>query len=222
MRKFLYVFLAIPLFVACGGNNDDYVATKVDSVAVDTFEWEAEQFADVRVLRYQIPGWEQLTLQQKQLCYYLNMAGLAGRDIMWDQNCRHNLVIRKALGMIIQHNLRGMDSPEWPKFMEYAKQVYFSNGIHHHYGMDKFIPDFSRDWFEKELAAAGGKRYIAAVSEVMFNPAIAAKKVSLDASRDLLGASAVNFYGEGVTDKDVERFAEAWLSRRARFAGRAA
>ncbi|HMU13070.1 MAG: dihydrofolate reductase [Bacteroidetes bacterium] len=197
----LLLLLTTPLDDAFGqGKPIEKVAPSAD------FQWEADRFGDVRVLRYRIPGWEQLSLKEKVLAYHLSMAGLAGRDIMWDQNCRHNLVIRKALGMIIQHNLRGMDSPEWPKFMEYAKQVYFSNGIHHHYGMDKFIPDFSRDWFEKELAAAGGKRYIAAVSEVMFNPAIAAKKVSLDASRDLLGASAVNFYGEGVTDKVVERF----------------
>jgi len=170
------------------------------------FKWEADRFADVRVLRYWIPGWEQLSLKEKTLAYHLTMAGLSGRDIMWDQNCRHNLAIRRALEMIIRNDRTGRNSPEWPKFMEYAKQVYFSNGIHHHYGMEKFTPTFKRSWFEQELGTVGGKRYIPLVSEVMFNPAIAAKKVSLDGSSDLLGASAVNFYGEGVTEKEVEAF----------------
>ena len=98
MRKLLSVLLATPLFVACGGDHQGNDVPKADTVAVaDTFQWESEQFADVRVLRYQVPGWDQLTLQQKQLCYYLNMAGLAGRDIMWDQNYRHNLKVRRAL-----------------------------------------------------------------------------------------------------------------------------
>jgi dipeptidyl-peptidase-3 len=205
MRKFLYVFLAIPLFVACGGNNDDYVATKVDSVAVDTFEWEAEQFADVRVLRYQIPGWEQLTLQQKQLCYYLNMAGLAGRDIMWDQNYRHNLKIRRALEAVLRNYKGERSGADWENFLLYAKQVFFSNGIHHHYSNDKHTPAFGRPYFEGLLTQSGAT-LAKEVVDVIFDPTLDAKKVSLDASKDLVLASAVNFYGEDVSQKEVEMY----------------
>lgn len=205
MRKFLYVFLAMPLFVACGGNNDDYVATKADSVAVDTFKWEAEQFADVRVLRYQIPGWEQLTLQQKQLCYYLNMAGLAGRDIMWDQNYRHNLKIRRALEAVLRNYKGERSGADWENFLVYAKQVFFSNGIHHHYSNDKHTPAFGRPYFEGLLAQSGAT-LAKEVVDVIFDPALDAKKVSLDASKDLVLASAVNFYGEDVSQKEVEMY----------------
>ena len=205
MRKFLYVFLAMPLFVACGGNNDDYVATKADSVAVDTFKWEAEQFADVRVLRYQIPGWEQLTLQQKQLCYYLNMAGLAGRDIMWDQNYRHNLKIRRALEAVLRNYKGERSGADWENFLLYAKQVFFSNGIHHHYSNDKHTPAFGRPYFEGLLTQSGAT-LAKEVVDVIFDPTLDAKKVSLDASKDLVLASAVNFYGEDVSQKEVEMY----------------
>ena len=117
MRKLLFALLATPLFVACGGSADGDGTAKADSTAVvDTFQWEVDQFADVRVLRYQIPGWEQLSLQQKQLCYYLNMAGLAGRDIMWDQNYRHNLKIRRALEKILSDYKGERSGADWDAF----------------------------------------------------------------------------------------------------------
>ncbi len=204
MRKLLYTLLAAPLFVACGDHADDHVATVADSVAVDTFKWEAEQFADVRVLRYQIPGWDQLTLQQKQLCYYLNMAGLAGRDIMWDQNYRHNLKIRRALEAILRDYKGERTGADWDAFLVYAKQVFFSNGIHHHYSNDKHTPAFGRAYFETLLAQSGAT-LAKEVVDVLFDPALDAKKVSLDPTKDLVLSSAVNFYGD-VNQREVEQF----------------
>jgi dipeptidyl-peptidase-3 len=144
MRTYLLPLLALPFFVACGGQTNDATVVETDSTATTEFQWEADQFADVRVLRYQVPGWDQLSLQQKELCYYLNMAGLAGRDIMWDQNYRHNLVIRRAMEKIIKDYKGQRSGKDWEAFMTYAKQVFFSNGIHHHYSNDKHTPEFGQ------------------------------------------------------------------------------
>ncbi len=206
MKKSIFLLLVAPLFLACGGGSQTATSSaKSDSLATDSFVWQAEQFADVRVLRYQIPGWEQLSLQQKKLAYYLVMAGLSGRDIMWDQNYRHNLKIRKALEAILSSDKVQRTGADWDHFLTYAKEVFFSNGIHHHYGMDKFSPEFPRSYFEGLLATSGaalGKEVV----DVIFDPAIDAKKVSLDPSKDLVLSSAVNFYGEDVNQKEVEEF----------------
>lgn len=205
MRKLLLALLTVPFLAACGGGTSEANGTGADTVAVDTFKWEVDQFADVRVLRYQIPGWEQLTLQQKQLCYYLNMAGLAGRDIMWDQNYLHNLKIRRALEKILRDHKGERSGAEWDAFLVYTKQVFFSNGIHHHYSNDKHMPAFPREYFEKLLAESGavlGKEIV----DVIFDPTLDAKKVNLDPTKDLVLASAVNFYGEDVNQREVEAF----------------
>ncbi|MBL8010413.1 MAG: dihydrofolate reductase [Flavobacteriales bacterium] len=175
------------------------------AAAPDSFIWQTDQFADVRILRYQVPGWEQLSLQQKQLAYYLNMAGLAGRDILWDQNHRHNLQVRRALERILREHKGDRTGAEWTDFLTYAKQVFFSNGIHHHYSNDKHEPAFSRGYFEALLKGCGAT-LPAEVLTTMFDPAVAAKKVSLEAGKDLVQASAVNFYGPGVTQAEVEAF----------------
>lgn len=207
MRKFLSFLLFLPILASCGGGSDESSASKAaDTTVTDSvFQWEVDQFADVRVLRYQIPGWDQLSLQQKQLCYYLNMAGLAGRDIMWDQNYRHNLTIRRALEAVLNDYKGERNGAEWDNFMVYAKQVFFSNGIHHHYSNDKHIPEFSQTYFEgllKESGASLSPEVLAAI----FDPAIDDKKVSLDASKDPVLASAVNFYGTDINEKEVEQF----------------
>lgn len=202
MRKLLLLLLAAPLLHACTGGAGERQA---EAAPVDTFEWQADEFADIRVLRYQIPGWDQLSLQQKQLCYYLNMAGLAGRDILWDQNYRHNLRIRRALEAILRGYKGERSGTEWDAFETYAKQVFFSNGIHHHYSNDKHQPGFTRAWFEQALAGSGGQ-LIPEAMEAIFDPEVDAKKVSLDASKDLVLASAVNFYGEDVSQREVEQF----------------
>lgn len=206
MRKYISILLAAPFFVACGGEQSGTTAPVADTTAVaDTFQWETEQFADVRVLRYQVPGWDQLSLQQKQLCYYLNMAGLAGRDIMWDQNYRHNLKIRRALEAILANYKGERSGSDWENFMVYGKQVFFSNGIHHHYSNDKHLPAFPQAYFEQLLKESGAS-LAPEVLAAIFDPTIDAKKVSLDADKDPVLASAVNFYGDDISQKEVEAF----------------
>lgn len=196
----LLLLLTIVSLGSCGGGAEK----ETEVPAVDTtFQWEVDQFEDLRILRYRIPGWDMIPLQQKQLAYYLTMSGLAGRDIMWDQNYRHNLRIRRAIEKLVSAKGEGDAGAEWDAFMTYAKQVWFANGIHHHYSNAKFIPGFSRSWFEEKLKAAG-HALPAEVLEAMFNPEIDAIKVSQDAERDLVLGSAINFYGEDVSQKEVE------------------
>ena len=207
MKRSLLAILTLLLLFACGGGSGSGTdASGTDTIAVaDSFVWQADQFSDTRVLRYQLPGWDKLTLEQKKLTYYLVMAGLSGRDIIWDQNYRHNLKIRRAIEKIIKNYKGERSGADWDHFLTYSKEVFFSNGIHHHYGMDKFIPEFPRAYFEK-LATESGATITKEVVDVMFDPTIDAKKVSLDPTKDLVLASAVNFYGEDVNQKEVEDF----------------
>jgi len=170
------------------------------------FKWETEQFADLRILRYQVPGWDKLTLQQKKLAYYLNMAGLSGRDILWDQQYRHNLEIRKALEQIIT-NSQDMQGEDWDNFMVYAKRVFFSNGIHHHYSHAKLEAGFSESYFRALLAQADANLSEEAIV-VIFNDADS-KGVSKDSDKDLVLASAINFYDPDITEKEVSDFYNA-------------
>jgi dipeptidyl-peptidase-3 len=206
MQRSFLAFLALPLLLACGspGAGPDKTNT-ADTLATDTFKWEVDQFGDVRILRYQVPGWEQLSLQQKKLAYYLTMAGLSARDIIWDQNYRHNLTVRRALETIIKDYKGERSGAEWDAFMTYAKEIFFANGIHHHYGMDKFTPEFPRAYMDT-LVAASGAKLPKEVVDILFDPAIDAKKVSLDKDKDLVLASAVNFYGDDVNAKEVDAF----------------
>jgi dipeptidyl-peptidase-3 len=206
MRSTFLAVLAVPFLFSCGGQADTEATTVIDITAVaDSFQWETDQFADIRVLRYQIPGWDLLSLQQKQLCYYLNMAGLAGRDIMYDQNYRHNLAIRRALEGVIKNFKGERSGKDWDGFMVYAKQVFFANGIHHHYSNDKHTPEFGRAWFEGVLTESGASLSPEALAAI-FDPTVDAKKVSLAADKDLVLSSAVNFYAPDVTEKEVEAF----------------
>lgn len=181
------------------------------------FQVRADRFADIEVLRYRIPGWENLSLQQKKLLYFLSQAGLSGRDIMWDQNDRHNLRIRKVIEQVVRHYPGDRDSADFAAFMTWAKQVWFANGIHHHYSNDKFTPGFSADYFAQLVsasAAAGDMpldvgqsvdELVAMLSPVIFDPAIDAKKVNLAQGIDKVAGSAINFY-DGVTEAEVEDF----------------
>lgn len=206
MQRSLLAVMALPLLFACGSAGDTHNdTTTTDTAAADSFQWETEQFADVRVLRYRVPGWEQLSLQQKKLAYYLTMAGLSGRDIIWDQNYRHNLKVRRALEKIIKDYKGQRSGADWDHFLTYAKEVFFSNGIHHHYSMDKFMPEFPRAYFE-QLLAESGAALPRDVVDILFDPTVDAKKVSLDPGKDLVLASAVNFYGDDVNQKEVEDF----------------
>lgn len=194
------IFMTATIFVAC--NKEKTETTEVEETA--PFEYVAEEFADIKVLRYQIPGWENLTLKEKELVYYLTQAGTAGRDIHWDQNYKHNLKIRKALESIYQNYTGDKTAADWKNFEIYLKRVWFSNGIHHHYSSDKIKPDFSKEYLNTLLKET--KSTLAPeIVEILFND-VDAKKVNLDESKGLLSGSAVNFYESGITDKEVEDF----------------
>ena len=169
------------------------------------FVWQTESFADKKIVRYQIPGWDSLTLSQKRLVYHLTEAGLHGRDIMYDQNYRHNLEIRKAFDKILASKAPYKNGPKWDALYEYIKNVYFSNGIHHHYSQDKFVPGFDQEYLEEVLAQADTNLSEEA-KQAIFDPAVDAKKVSLNAKGDLVRESAVNFYGPEVTQAQVEAY----------------
>lgn len=177
---------------------------KENNEVKNEFEYVVEQFADIKILRYQIPGFDELSLQQKQLVYYLSQAGMVGRDIMYDQNYRHNLKIRRALENIYQNYEGDKTAEDWVKFETYLKRIWFSNGIHHHYSNDKFKAEFSKEYFNTLLIETNtelsGEAY-----EVIFNEADA-KKVNLDAEKGLLKGSAVNFYAPDVTAEEVDNY----------------
>jgi dipeptidyl-peptidase-3 len=168
------------------------------------FDYVAEQFADIKVLRYQIPGWEKLSLREKQLVYYLTQAGVSGRDIYWDQNYRYNLTIRKALEHIYTTYFGDKTSKDWMAFEVYLKRVWFANGIHHHYSMDKIKPEFTEAYFKKLLSETN-TTLDAKITDILFNDEDA-KKVNLDESKGLISGSAVNFYDKGITEKEVAAF----------------
>ncbi|MBK7345206.1 MAG: dihydrofolate reductase [Saprospiraceae bacterium] len=204
MKQSVHYFLL--LLIAVSFSQCKQAEKEAPSASVETeFQWVADTVADLRILRYQVPGWDKLTLQQKKLVYYLNQAGLAGRDIIYDQNYRHNLAIRKALETIIDTYTGDTTTPEWQNLLAYAKRVWFSNGIHHHYGNDKFLPGFSKDYFSGLLSAAGGTLSEEAMT-AMFDPEVDLKKVSSDASGDLVLQSATNFYAPDITQAEVEAF----------------
>lgn len=194
------IFMATSVLVGCNKEKNETIEVKAEA----PFEFVAEEFADIKVLRYQVPGWENLTLKEKELVYYLTQAGTAGRDIHWDQNYKHNLKIRKALENIYQHYSGDKASDDWKNFEIYLKRVWFSNGIHHHYSSDKIKPDFSKAYLNTLLKETNSV-LAPEVVDILFNTADA-KKVNLDESKGLLAGSAVNFYGSGITDKEVEDF----------------
>lgn len=204
--KAIRILYALPMLaLGCGGNTEQGDRSMADTLATDSFKWEVDQFADVRVLRYKVPGWEQLSLQQKKLAYYLTMAGLSGRDMMWDQNYAHNLEVRKALETILRGYKGERSGADWDHFLVYAKQIFFANGLHHHYGMEKFMPEFTRGYLDT-LVAASGASLSQETADILFDPAADAKKVSLDRDKDLVLASAVNFYGDDINAKEVDAF----------------
>lgn len=181
-----------------------------------TFDYSVDRFADIQVLRYQVPGFEELTLQQKKLVYYLTEAALQGRDILTDQNCKYNLQVRQTLEAIYTSYKGDKNKPEFKALEKYLKQVWFANGIHHHYSKDKFTPEFSQDFFNASVKAlpkaklplAKGQSlssFLAVMDRVIFDKGFMSKSVNLTAGQDLITTSANNLY-EGVTQKEVEDF----------------
>ena len=176
----------------------------------EKFDYVVDRFADIEVLRYKVPDFENLTLNQKALVYYLTEAALWGRDILWDQNCIFNLPLRNALEMAYAGYNGDPNDPDYRAFEKYLKQVWFGNGIHHHYSMDKFVPEFSREFFRKQLSGIGLQPSSVAIFEdIVFNPDRVAKRVNQADGVDLITTSACNFYGGGITQAEVEAFYNA-------------
>ncbi len=193
------IFISAILFNCNTDSGNYYVPTSESE-----FEYKVDEFADLKVIRYQIPGWEELTLKEKKLVYYLTQAGLSGRDIMYDQNYRHNLAIRSALENIYTNYTGDKSSDNWMEFETYLKRIWFSNGIHHHYSNDKLKPGFSYEYL-KELMESTSTDLAYEAMDVIFNDKDS-KKVNLSKDADNVLLSAVNFYGPDVTSSDVESF----------------
>ena len=169
----------------------------------ENFKYTIDSFADLKVMRYQIPGWENLSLQQKEYAYHLAEAAKYGRDILWDQNCKENLRVRHALEAILEADGIDKTTPEYADFLVYAKRVFFSNGIHHHYAEDKIFPSCERSYFASLMEQAGVADE--GLLEIIYNPAIYPQRRSTDTAGDIVKESAVNFY-EGVTREEVEKY----------------
>lgn len=217
IKSMVAATMAASFLMACGGGNETAeekeLAKEMIEVTGDTtnFVWSPEKFADIKMIRYQIPGWEKLTAKQRMYAYHLTQAGYEGRDIIWDQNYRHNLAIRKGLESIYTSFQGNKETTEWKAFDTYVKRVWFSNGIHHHYSMNKIIPGFTQEYLHDINSESNGLLTDELI-EVICNPEIDAKKVSLDPKQDLLLASATNFYGPDVTEAEAIAFYKAKMN----------
>lgn len=203
------VFMGTALLTSCG-------QTGKKAAPEAEFTYEVDRFEDISVLKYRLPAFEQLTAPEKEFIYYLSEAALSGRDILWDQNFRYNLLIRKTIEAIIDTYTGDRESADYKAFLTYAKRVFFANGIHHHYSNDKFVPGFSSDYFAALVSGSDAARLplkegqsvtdlTAMLTPVLFDPALYAKRVDQSDGIDMITASANNFY-EGVTQAEVEAF----------------
>lgn len=185
-------------------------------MSAEVFQYAGERFADIQMLRYQVPGFDELTLRQKTLIYYLSQASLLGRDILWDQNGRFNLRLRRILEAVYTHFSGDRSSADFAAFAVYMKRVWFSNGIHHHYGCEKFQPGFTQEFLHQALEQlwaehiALGYSSLEALeqelSPVIFDPSVMPKRVNQAAGEDLLLTSACNYYAPGITQAEAEEF----------------
>jgi dipeptidyl-peptidase-3 len=210
MRKFGYLIITgcAATLLACSGGSE--------KAPEQTMEYMVDKFADAEVLRYEVTGFDGLDVRQKKLLYYLSQAAVEGRDILFDQNGRYNMQIRRTLEAVFEHYAGDRTAQEWKEFEIYLKRVWFSNGIHHHYGQDKFLPGFSEEFF---AAAVNGispeylplkgtqtaEELVRELVPVMFDPAVMSKKVNQAQGEDLILTSANNYY-YGVTQAEAEGF----------------
>ncbi|MBO7522481.1 MAG: dihydrofolate reductase, partial [Bacteroidales bacterium] len=213
MRNFIKVMLTAAMIVTCSCQQ----GTEQKSTIEEEFQYSVDRFADLQILRYQVPGFENLSLQQKQLLYHLSEAGLMGRDILFDQNNRYNLAIRKVLEAIYTSYSGDKGSANFKALETYLKRVWFSNGIHHHYSTDKFKPEFSEQFFVDCVKALNPSQvpvregqtvdeWLKEITPVIFDENVMAKRVVQSGDGDLIAASANNYYGDGVTQEEVEKF----------------
>ena len=185
-------------------------------MSAEVFQYAGERFADIQMLRYQVPGFDELTLRQKTLIYHLSQASLLGRDILWDQNGRFNLRLRRILEAVYTHFSGDRSSADFAAFAVYMKRVWFSNGIHHHYGCEKFQPGFTQEFLHQALEQlqaghiALGYSSLEALEQelfpVIFDPSVMPKRVNQAAGEDLLLTSACNYYAPGITQAEAEEF----------------
>jgi len=212
MKKIIFSVMTVIAMTACTGQKVDNAETKADN-----FNYIVDQFADLQILRYQVPGFETLSLNQKQLLYHLSEAALMGRDILFDQNNRYNLAIRRTFEAIYKEYNGDREDAQFKALETYLKRVWFSNGIHHHYAEDKFIPGFSADYFadcvrqveQSHLPLKEGQtvdQFLAELTPLLFDPAVMSKRTVQSGDGDLILASSNNYYGPGVTQKEVEAF----------------
>lgn len=211
--KITAVLAGTLLLSSCGDNNAP--KETVTQTNVEAKEILADRFADIQVLRYNVPGFEKLTLNQKQLAYYLQQAGLCGRDIFMDQKYRHNLQIRKTIEAILETYSGDKAAADYNNFLVYARRFFFANGIHHHYSADKIIPDFKPEYLKELITKSDNSKipmegmavdaYVDYLTPILFDPAVDGKCIDLSPDKDRVVASANNFY-EGVTEKEVDEF----------------
>lgn len=212
MKKQLIACAAFALLTACSGS-------KTTTAEADKFDYTVEQFADLQILRYRVPGFENLSLQQKELVYYLTEAALQGRDILFDQNGKYNLRIRRTLEAVYTGYKGDKNTPDFKAMEVYLKRGWFSNGIHHHYGSEKFVPGFAPEFFKEAMLSVDASTLPLAEGQtveqlcdelfpVIFDPAVMPKRVNQAAGEDLVLTSACNYY-DGVTQKEAEDFYNA-------------
>ena len=181
-----------------------------DKAAEKDFKYLMDEFADLKIMRYQVPGWDELTLQQKEYVYHLAEAAKYGRDIIWMQNCRYNLPVRKVVENILENYKGDRSCEDFKAFETYAKRLFFSNGIHHHYAEDKFFPECPQEYFASLMTAVGDEALCQELLPVIYDPAVFPQRKSTDKNGDIVAESAVNFY-EGVTKAEVEKFYAAMV-----------
>ena len=189
---------------------------KEGNAQAEKFRFLTEQFGDAKILRYQVPGFDSLNLNQKKMLYYLSQAALCGRDITYDQNCRYNLLVRKTCEAVFEGFKGDTSSADYKNFVLYLKEFWFNNGLHHHYSTDKTQPEFSKEFFAAALKSAAPEtlpiakeqtpeQFASELTGIIFDPTVAPKRVSMDDTHDLVLSSAVNFY-EGVNQKEAEEY----------------
>ncbi len=213
LKIFSTVILTVFILTGCNNKKEE----KSDMNKSGDFKYLTEQFADIGIVRYQVPGFNELSLKQKTLLYYLYQAALSGRDIIYDQNYKYNLVIRRTLEAIVNNYSGDRNIDDYKQFMVYTKRVWFSNGIHHHYASTKFLPGCSKEYFTQLIKSIAPEtlpltkgetvdQFLHKITPIIFDPKIDAKRVNLDPKDDLIKTSANNYYGDNLTQKEVENY----------------
>ena len=221
MRKIIFMLTSLFLLGACSGGKSD--SANNASSELDTpdasFEYKVDTFADIEILRYYVPGFKTLPLEQKELIYYLSQAALEGRDILWDQHNSLNLTIRRVCESLYENHMGDKSSEDWKNFETYLKQIWMANGVHHHYSEDKIIPKFSQEYFVSMVKGVDPGRMpfrdgmaadetLKEILPLMFDPKVMPKRMNQASNADIVATSGINFY-EGVTQKEVEDFYNA-------------